>query len=111
MEDSPKEPPLQNEEIPNNENQNGSEDVPQGQNTPAEIDPPELPPGDPNVIPERLRHSTRNQKVNYHDLHHKGFAKVARATALMDRYDKSSSYKEAVNDPKREQWLQAIQSE
>ena len=111
VEDSPEEPPLQNEEIPNNEDQDGSEDVPQGQNTPAEVDPPELPPGDPNVVPERLRHSTRNQKVNYHDLHHKGFAKVARAAALMDGYDEPSSYKEAVNGPEREQWLQAMQSE
>ena len=107
IEDSPEEV----EEISDNEDLNHAEDTPTGQNSPAEAISDELPAGDPNVRQERFRHFTRNERRNYHDLHHKGFAKVARVAALMDGYDEPYTYKEAMDGPEREQWLQAMQSE
>ena len=67
--------------------------------------------GDPNLRQERLRDSTRNTRKDYHQLHHKGFAKLARAAALVDGFDEPFTYKDAVNGPEKEQWLQAMQSE
>ena len=60
---------------------------------------------------ERLRHSTRYDRKDYQKLHIKGFAKVIIAHALMSDYDESLTYKEAVNDLEREQWLKAMQAE
>ena len=89
--------------IPDNEEEDTPEDTPSIQNSPAKATPDQHTAGDPNLRPERLRHSTRNEKKDYYSLHHKGFAKVARAAALMDGFDEPSNYKEAINSSERDQ--------
>ena len=99
------------EEISDNEDPDDPDPVSPGQIPPAEVTPDQSGSGDPNLRQERLRNSTRNQRKDYHQLHHKGFAKVARAAALMDGLDEPCTYAQAINGPEREKWLQAMQSE
>ena len=108
IEDSPEPSPDPIKEISDNED---PDPVSPGQIPPAEVTPDQPGSGDPNVRQERLRNSTRNQRKDYHQLHYKGFAKVARAAALMDGLDKPYTYTQTINRPEREKWLQAIQSE
>ena len=103
--------PGQIEEISDNDHLDSPEDDPPGQNPPDNAFAPEIAGGEPNMRQERLRHSTRNEKKDYHQLHHKGFAKVARAAALINGFDEPASYSEAISGPEREQWLQAMQKE
>ena len=99
------------QEIPDNEDSNDPDPVLTGQIPPTAVTPDQSGTGDPNLRQERLRHSTRNERKDYHELHHKGFAKVARGAAIMDGLDEPYTYKQAVNGPEREKWLQAMQSE
>ena len=107
VEDSPEEV----EDISDNEDRNDAEDTPVGQILPVEVIPEELPNRDPNLMQKRFRHSIRNERRNYYKLYYKGFTKVARVTVLINGLDEPYTYKEAINSPEREQWLQAIQSE
>ena len=111
VEYSPEQSPDPTEQISMNEDSDGIDRVPIGQISPEETHPHQSGAGDPNVRQERLRHSTRNQRKDYHELHHKGFAKVAHAAALLDGFDEPFTYKEAINGLEKEQWLQAMQSE
>ena len=84
---------------------------PTGQIPPVDATPTGPESGDPDILPERLRHSTRNERKDYRQLHQKGFAKLARAAALMDGFDEPLTYEQAVGGPEKQQWLQAMQSE
>ena len=111
IENSPELSPDAAEIISDNEDSNDPDLAITGENTPEETHSDESATGDPNIRQEKFRYSTRNERKDYHQLHHKGFAKVARAAALMDGLDEPYTYEQAIRGPEREQWLQAMQSE
>lgn len=99
------------QEISEEDEESEPEDAPTGQISPEDTNPPEIAGGESNLRRESLRRSTRNDRKDYKQLHRKGFAKVASVASSLGGLDEPMTYKQAINSPERDHWLQAMHSE